>query len=194
MTDHDPLRELWATDQGEKFTMSIAELTARSDRFRSRIQRRNLIEYLAAALVVGTFGWLAYIIPVWSVRIGAALIMLAAIYISWQLHRVASLSAGELPADDLASVHRRELVRQRDALRSVWRWYLAPFVPGILVFVLGTTIEAGAHAPLWAVIATSAVSLGFVSLIFAGVWALNAYAARKLDEEIKTLDSVSFDD
>jgi len=194
MTDHDPLHDLWATDQGEKFTMSIADLTARSDRFRSRIQRRNLIEYLAAALVIGTFGWMAYIIPVLSVRIGAVLIMLAAVYISWQLHRVASVSAGESPADDLASVHRRELVRQRDALRSVWRWYLAPFVPGLLVFIVGTTIEAGVHAPLWAVIATSAVSLGFVGLIFAGVWALNAYAARKLDEEIKTLDSVSFDD
>jgi len=194
MTDHDPLHDLWATDQGEKFTMSIADLTARSDRFRSRIQRRNLIEYLAAALVIGTFGWMAYIIPVLSVRIGAVLIMLAAVYISWQLHRVASVSAGESPADDLASVHRRELVRQRDALRSVWRWYLAPFVPGLLVFIVGTTIEAGVHAPLWAVIATSAVSLGFVSLIFAGVWALNAYAARKLDQEINSLDAVSFDD
>jgi len=104
------------------------------------------------------------------------------------------VSAGESPADDLASVHRRELVRQRDALRSVWRWYLAPFVPGLLVFIVGTTIEAGVHAPLWAVIATSAVSLGFVSLIFAGVWALNAYAARKLDQEINSLDAVSFDD
>ncbi|MCR9270754.1 MAG: hypothetical protein ACX94B_06095 [Henriciella sp.] len=191
MTDKDPLRELWAADQGEKFTMSIAELTARSDRFRAQIKRRNWTEYLAALLVIGIFGWLAYIVPVWSVKIGAGLIIIAAIYISWQLNRVASLSADDEPADDLISTHRRQLVRQRDALRSVWRWYLLPFVPGIVVFSVGSTLEAGANAPLWAVLATSAVSLGFVGLVFAAVWAVNARAARKLDDEIKTLESVS---
>lgn len=191
MTDYDPLRELWASDQGEKFTMSIAELTARSDRFRSRIQRRNLIEYAAAALVVAVFGWLAFIVPAWSVRVGAVLIILAAIYISWQLHRVASLSQGHGPADNLASVYRRELVRQRDALKSVWRWYLLPFLPGIVVFVLGTNIEAGVSLPVWAIVISSAISLGFVGLIFCGIWALNAYAARKLEKEIETLDLAS---
>lgn len=191
MTDQDPLRDLWATDQGDKFTMSIAELSARSDRFRSKIKRRNLTEYLAAILVIGIFGWLAYSIPVLSVRIGAGLIILAAIYISWQLNKVASVDTGEAPVDNLANMHRRELIRQRDALRSVWRWYLMPFVPGIVVFTLGTTIEAGASVPLWAVIVTSIVSLGFAGAIFFGVWALNAYAARKLDEQIKELDSVT---
>ena len=191
MTDQDPLRDLWATDQGDKFTMSIADLTARSDRFRSKIKRRNITEYLAAILVIGIFGWLAYSIPVLSVRIGAGLIILAAIYISWQLNKVASVDTGDAPMDNLASTHRRELVRQRDALRSVWRWCLMPFVPGILVFTLGTTIEAGASVPVWAVIVTSVVSLGFTGAIFFGVWALNAYAARKLDEQIRELDSVT---
>lgn len=190
MTDHDPLRDLWASDQEEKFTMSITDLSARSDRFQSRIKRRNLIEYLAAALVVGVFGWMAFIIPVLSIKIGAVMIMMAAIYISWQLNRVASLSAGDAAGDTLANLHRRELVRQRDALRSVWRWYLLPFVPGIVVFTLGTTMETATDVPIWAVITTSAVSLGFVSAIFVGVWAMNAYAARKLDQEIEALDKV----
>lgn len=122
MTDHDPLHDLWATDQGEKFTMSIAELTERSNQFRSTIHRRNLIEYIAAALVIGVFAWIAYLVPVWSIKIGAGMIALAAIYISWQLRRVASASAIESPGATLAQTHRRELVRQRDALKSVWRW------------------------------------------------------------------------
>lgn len=191
MTDHDPLHELWASGQGEKFTMSITELTARSDRFRSRIHRRNLIEYVAAALVVGVFGWLAFIVPTWSVRVGAVLIMLAAIYISWRLHKVGSLSQDHVSADHLASVYRRELVRQSHALKTVWRWYLLPFVPGIVVFVLGTNIEAGASLPVWAIAISSAISLGFVALIFLGIWALNAHAARKLDKEIEALESLS---
>ena len=194
MTEHDPLRDLWASDQGEKFTMSITDLSARSDRFQSRIQRRNLIEYLAAALVVGVFGWIAVIVPALSIKIGAVMIALAAIYVSWQLNNVASVSDGEAPADTLVHAHRRALVRQRDALKSVWRWYLLPFVPGMLVFVLGTSIETGESLPLWAVITSSLVSLSFVGAVFVGVWAMNAYAARKLDQEITALDSVTIVD
>lgn len=193
MTDQDPLLDLWATDQGEKFTMSIAELTARSDQFRSRINRRNLIEYLAAALVAGTFGWIAYLIPVWSIKIGAGLIILAAIYISWQLNRLASVSKEDTRSDTLANTHRRDLVRQRDALRSVWRWYLLPFVPGMIVFTLGTTLETATDVPIWVTLATSATSLGFVLLVFLAVWALNVHAAKKLDKEIDVLDSVTIE-
>ena len=191
MTHHDPLRDLWASDQGEKYTMSIADLTARSDRFRSRVQRRNYVEYLAAALVIAVFGWLAFIVPIWSMRAGAVLIIIAAIYISWQLHKTASVSHEHTPADRLASVYRRELKRQREALNSVWRWYLLPFVPGVVVFVLGTHIEAGISLPAWAIVISSAISLGFVGLIFLGIWALNAYAVRKLDKEIEVLDEAT---
>ncbi|MEM7459556.1 MAG: hypothetical protein AAF331_08830 [Pseudomonadota bacterium] len=171
--------------------MSISELSARSGHFRSRIKRRNLIEYLAAALVVGIFGWMAFIVPVPSIKIGAVMIAMAAVYISWQLNRVASVSEDDAPEENLAHAHRRALVRQRDALRSVWRWYLLPFVPGMLVFVLGTSVETGETLPIWAVISTSLVSLGFVSAVFAGVWAMNAFAARKLDREITALDNVT---
>ncbi len=192
MTDHDPLRELWATDTGDKFTMSISNLTARSNRFQSRIVRRNLTEYLAAALVVGVFGWLAYIVPVWSIRIGAVLIIAAALYVGWKLRQIGSASAAPnlASAQTLANHHRDELIRQRDALKSVWRWYLLPFVPGMLVFILGTSFETGADVPLWVELATSAVSLGFVGAIFYGVHALNAHAANKLEAEIEALESV----
>jgi len=193
MTDKDPLRDLWATDQGDKFTMSIAELTARSNIFRSKIKRRNLTEYIAAALVVCIFGWMAFSIPVLSIRIGAALIVLAAFYISWQLNKIASVDAGDAPVDTVAGMHRRELVRQRDALRSVWRWYLMPFVPGMVVFTVGTSLETGASLPAWAVALSALVSLSFIGAVFFGVWALNAYAARKLDAQIKELDSVSIE-
>jgi len=193
MTDHDPLRDLWATDQGENLTMSIAELAARSNQFRSRIKRRNFIEYLAAALIIGIFGWLDFIVPVWSVQIGAGLIIAAALYVSWQLNKRASVSSNTMLATDLVNFHRDELVRQRDALRSVWRWYLLPFVPGALVFTLGTTIEANADLSIWGALAVSAVQLGFGGAIFLGIWTLNIYAARRLDEKIKALDSVSVD-
>ena len=191
MTDHDPLRDLWTSDQGEKFTMSISELTAKSNHFHARIKWRNITEYIAAALVIGVFGWIAFLVPVWSIKIGAVLIIAAALYISWKLHQIggASNPKGLSSGKSLADHHRDALVRQRDALRSVWRWYLLPFAPGMLIFILGTTFETGSGVPLSALLATSTVSLGFVSAIFFGVHALNANAAKKLDAEITALDS-----
>ena len=193
MTDNDPLRELWATDQGDKFTMSIAELNARSDLFRSQIKRRNLTEYFAAALVVGVFGWMALTMPERPIKMGATLIILAAVYVCWRLNKMTSISENLPVHEDLASAHRRELVRQRAALLSVWRWYLLPFVPGLLVFVLGSNIEAGVPVTFWEVMARSAFSIGLIALIFAGVWGLNWQAARKLEKEIQALDAVSLD-
>ncbi|MFN3212204.1 MAG: hypothetical protein ACE37M_03795 [Henriciella sp.] len=194
MTDHDPLRDLWASDQGDKFTMSISDLTARSDHFQSRIKRRNLIEYLAAIIVIAAFGWIAAAAPVWSVRIGAILIMAAAVYISWKLHQIGSADTPPhaTSAQTLANHHRDELVRQRDALKSVWRWYLLPFVPGMIVFSIGTALESAAAsgAPVWLSLAISSVSLGIIAAVFYGIYALNAHAAKKLDAEIDALEAV----
>ena len=194
MTDHDPLRDLWATDQGDKFTMSISDLTARSDRFHSRIKRRNLIEYLAAIIVIAAFGWIAMVAPAGLVRIGAILIMAAAAYISWKLHQLGSAEAAPraTSAETLANHHRDELVRQRDALKSVWRWYLLPFVPGVTVFSIGTALESAAAsgAPIWVTLAISSISLGIMAVVFYAIYALNAHAAKKLDTEIDALEAV----
>ena len=191
MTAHDPLRDLWASDQGDKFTMSVSELTAQSNRFHARILRRNITEYVAAALVIGVFGWVAFLVPVWSIRIGAVLIIAAAFYISWKLHQIGGASSPShlASAESLAAHHRGALVRQRDALKSVWRWYLLPFVPGVLVFTLGTSLESASHIPIEAALASGAVSLGLIAAIFVGVYALNVYAAKKLDAEIAKLDA-----
>ena len=191
MTAQDPLRDLWTSDQGEKFTMSVSELTAKSNHFHARIRRRNITEYIAAALVIGVFGWIAFLVPVWSIKIGAILIIAAALYISWKLHEIGGASdPTELTSgQSLASHHRAALVRQRDALQSVWRWYLLPFVPGMLVFTIGTTLETGTGIPLSAMLATCATSLGFITAIFYGVHALNAHAAKKLGAEIDSLDA-----
>ena len=196
MTDRDPLHALWASDQGEKFTMSIAELTARSETFRTRILWRNLIEYCAALLVIGIFGWMIYVIPVWSVKIGAGLIIAAALYISWRLNKIASTLEEEngMSAEHLIHYHQRALIRQRDALRSVWRWYLLPFVPGLVVFILGVTFAVPTEAPFWALALTALINLSFCAAIFGAVWALNVFAARKLDIEIQALESLSLSD
>jgi hypothetical protein len=191
MTDRDPFQTLWTNQKEEPFNMTLADIQARATRFRSTVRNRNITEYAAAALVIAIFGWMAVLIPVLTVKAGALLIILGALYVCWKLHTLAGVSA-KAERDAAVSVtdfHRAELQRQRAALSTVWRWYLAPFVPGMLVFVGGVTLASGTGLPLAARLATFAVSLGLMAAVFVAIWWLNQRAVAALDEEIKALEA-----
>lgn len=193
MTEYDPLRELWVSGKEEKLIMSIEEIKARSTGFQSRIKWRNTSEYLAGVLVIALFGWSAYIEPFPLLRIGALMVVAGTLCVCWQLNKIAAASAtpDDASAESLASHHRSQLVRQRDALRSVWKWYMLPLVPGLLVMSLGFSIRDSATMPIWSMVTRSLIQLGFTGAVFAGVWALNARGARKLDTEINALDTTT---
>lgn len=189
----DPLQSLWANQQNEDFSMSLADIHARAARFQSRIRTRNLIEYAAAAFVIAAFAWIAWLVPQPVVRAGATLIVLGTIYVCWRLYalgRAASKAEMEAGARSWADFHRGELARQRQALSTVWRWYLAPFVPGVIVFIAGVAFAPEAGAPFWAGAATFLTVAGFVAAVFAAIAWLNARAVRRLDAEIAALDAV----
>ena len=169
--------------------MSLADVQNRASTFQSTIRRRNLIEYLAAALVVGIFAWMVVIIPVPVVQIGAAMIAAGAVYVAYKLHTLAGAGEPDM-AQSVVTFHRAELVRQRDALKSVWRWYLAPFIPGVLVFVGGTQFSSDINMPLVVRLLGLGTSLGIFAVIFGGIFWLNQRAAKKLDAEIVQLDEV----
>jgi hypothetical protein len=100
----------------------------------------------------------------------------------FQLHRRGSARA--LPADAglRASLdfHLRELERQRDALHTVWLWYLLPFVPGFVAALVVQAAESGITARL--------IVFGiFLVLLLFGLWGLNEWAARKIDGRIQEL-------
>lgn len=169
--------------------MSLADIHARAARFQSRIRTRNLIEYAAAVFVIAAFVWIAWLIPQPLVRTGAVLIALGTIYVCWRLYalgRAATKAEMEAGAQSWADFHRGELVRQRHALSTVWRWYLAPFIPGAIVFIAGVALGAG--APFWKGVVTFATAAGFMAAVFAAIAWLNARAVRRLDAEIAALD------
>jgi len=171
--------------------MSLADLRVRSQRLQTRIRVRNLIEYAAGALVVGTFGWTAMVASGVVAQAGAALVALGAIYVCWRLHvlaRAASRAEIAAAAENCATFHRAELARQRDALRAVWRWYLGPLVPGLVVFWIGVAVAPSVDLPLSGRIAISALGLGIGAAVFLGIAAANAKAAKTLQAEIDALD------
>lgn len=182
----DP-RKLWQSQEGENVTISLEKIRLRATRFERRIWWRNFREYVAAAVLIGLSIVGLRVLHGWD-RLPAVLIIAATIYVVVQLHRRGS--ARSVPADESArssiQFHRRELERQRDALRTVWRWYLLPLATGPAATFAVAAIKRGVNARLIG-------SIILEALIFVGVWALNQWAARKLNRKIQELESMEGD-
>ncbi len=187
----DDIKKLWRDQKTEEGIMTLDDIRKKAGKFQSRVRRRNLREYVASVIVVFVFGWYVLVLPGWMTKAGSALCIVAALFVSWQLHRRASADTQphDSSATSLLEFHRRELMRQRDALKSVWLWYLAPFVPGIALTGLGRYVQFHAHGRTIAwdhqVII---LCLIIVVLVFGIVWSLNALGAAKLQRQIDELD------
>lgn len=165
MTDspQDRAQTLWQSQSRGAPAMSLEQVREEARGLERRIARRNLREYVAAVVVVFAFGWTLWSEPSAAARIGAGLIIVAALFVSYWL-RAQGVTAS-LPADlgtqSSLDFLRGELERKRDRLRSAWLWYLLPFVPGVLVLGIARALAQPARAPR--VVASS------VLLLIAGV-------------------------
>jgi hypothetical protein len=204
MTNDSDFRfcEMWQEGSGEPPRFTPEELRGRITRFERTIKRRNLREYLAAALVIGIFGYYTWMFPTLLLRIGCGLIIAGTAYVIYQLHRRGS--TGFAPEDmglrSCVEFQRSELVRQRDALKTVWSWYLLPFLPGMVVFLLGlfkftmqVTEAAGRPFPIGAAIAGFGLVAGCIGIVFLVIWLMNRRAAKNLQAEIDNLDRLTRD-
>lgn len=132
------LQSLWQSMPTAPVTITVEEMRTRSQTFEKKVSRRNLVEYIASAFVIGMFGWYATwpepATPLWPIANVA--IIIGTLVVVWNLHRIAGASGtpGEASLVSLIEHHRAGLVKQRDALRSVWRWYLLPFAPGLVLW------------------------------------------------------------
>lgn len=173
MTDFDP-QSLWQSQTEETVPMTLDQLQTRARRFDRTISRRNLIEYAAVVFVVIAFAAIAAMGGEVLIRVGAISVAVGALIVAWQLRRRASVQppSAVLGAAPVAQAYRDALSRQRDALASVWVWYLLPLLPGLVLMSWGR----------WStLLATLAV--------FGGIGWLNTHAARRLDRKVQALDA-----
>ena len=179
----DNLRSLWQNQSTEPIHMSLEEIRQKAERFQKRVRNRNLREYVAAAFVIVGFGYFMWLRP--ATRLGGGLLLAATVYVLYHLHARGSAKAvpESLALGTCLEFHRRELERQRDLLRDVWRWYLLPFVPGLLAFVAPALMR---HPEQW----TRALPVMLLwPAMFYAIWRLNKRAADKLQSQIDELDS-----
>lgn len=183
--DSDP-QQLWQSQPAEALTLSLDELHRRAQRFHRRIVWRNAREYLAAVFVI------AILLPhLWRDRgwqlLATVLLIAGVAYIVVQLYR---RGARPLPAGAEAQTwldfHLSELARQRDALRTVWKWYLLPMLPGLLTVPIAMYAAGRGVLPIL-------INLAILLVIFGATWRLNDWAASRLDKQIQALTGRSAD-
>lgn len=183
----DDARSLWrGQDLPPLQPLPPQQLAEQASRLQGIVSRRNRREAVVAALMVPVFLFSAWIFPHWMTKLGALLVLAGTGVVMWQMVRRASARA--LPRDlasSLLDFHRRELARQRDALRSAWLWYVAPIVPGLVLLLCGRQIENGRWQPSVFIV---------TALTMLGVVLVNLYAARGLQRQIDKLDQLTQED
>jgi len=186
MDEERTVKNLWQSQPLAESELSMELVIERADKFQRKIRFRNFTEYMAAAAVVAWAGSFALRAgPPLMMRAGMALIAVGALVVAslLRLHGHAARAEPPLagPTAEVVGWHRSELERQRDLLRKVPLWYLGPFVPGLVVFFAGGWLASPDNR------LRIALTGLLTAAVFAGVAALNARAARKLDEQIVEL-------
>jgi hypothetical protein len=187
----DPAKQAWQASVEIAGAPPLDEVRKGADKFYRVIRRRNAIEYVACVVVIAVFTTYLFTLPHVLHKVGSAMVVAAAIFGPWQLHRrasaVAPAMAGAMPIYDFL---RGQLVRQRDALKGIFWWYILPFLPGIALVIAGNGLHPETEAagpPIWARWAALA---GMVSII-GFIWWLNQVVARKLQRRIDEIDALT---
>lgn len=186
------LQSLWQSMPTAPVTITVEEMRTRSRAFEKKVGRRNLVEYIASAFVVVMFGWYATwpepATPLWPIANVA--IIIGTLVVVWNLHRIAGATrtAGEASLASLIDHHRSGLVKQRDALRSVWRWYLLPFAPGLALWFVALWVGS----PEGEKKLTFGLGLGLAALLSVAVSGfivlVNLISAARIQRMIDDLD------
>lgn len=187
---NDPL-SFWTGSSADARFSDPEACARRSTRFERTIRRRNLIESAAGGVVIVLFtagAVAAASVGEWAFAAAGALVVAGTAFILWHLHRRGS-NLVRRPEDDCRTHLLGQLARQRDLLRRVPQWYLAPLLPGICA-VYGITAAKVAETRGWET-ALAGVWQPFVATIafFIFVGWLNLWAARRLGREISAIEA-----
>lgn len=190
MTERDPIQTLWASQQIESFTICVEEIRVRASQLQTSVQRRNFGEYAVGGALIVVFTAAAFLAGSTLGKIGCALTAAGVAVVMWRLAVVARAASAHdvLVAESWVMFYRSELVRQRDALSSIWKWYLGPLVPGMVVYWLSIVLKPGADFSDGVI---AAAGLGVTAAVFAAVASANRRAAAVLQAEIDMLDQTN---
>ena len=185
----DPIKSLWTNQSRDAKFAEPKSSSRRMTKLERQVLIRNLIEYCAGALVLVLFGAatiMAVMASQFIMAVCFASTVVGVIYVIGTLYRQGRVETRQ-PENSCIDHLRGQLTRQRDLLRSVPKWYLAPLVPGVVGLYL-TIIWEVAQVRGWAVAVEGLwLEFGGTLVFFVFVGWLNLRAARGLDREIQAL-------
>lgn len=189
----DDAKQAWQASVEIGGSLPLDEVREKADKFYRFVRRRNLIEYVACVVVIVVFSSYIVVLPHVLQKVGSAMIIAGTIFAAWQLHRRASAvppeTAGSMP---ILLFSRAQLVRHRDALRTIFWWYILPFLPGLFVMSLGNRALRISETKEAATVGwQELVLLAIIALFLGGIWYWNQRAARKLQRHIDDIDALT---
>jgi len=183
MTEMLNAQEIWQSQPSQGMQMSTEAIRKRAAKFERKIVRRNLRESVAAVVVAGLFTYFIVTTHETVFRVTYGLFIAGMIWVMAQLWKKGAPRT--MPADignsTCLEFLRSELERQRDLIKDVWTWYLAPLVPGYAALNVAMAVTQPSKLVRLAVL-----DVFFVAL-FVGCWQLNLWAARCLQRSIDQL-------
>jgi hypothetical protein len=179
---------LWQSQPVVARHFSPEEMQRMNEQLQSKVRWRNAREYAGGALAIAASGWFAWHAEHLGERLGHGLIIAGVLYVCAQLRvRGSARALPDATARECVAFQRAELQRQHDLLRGVWRWYLAPLVPGLMVLFASHAAVAAAVRPL--LVLPVALAALFTAAVFVVIGKLNLGAAARLREQIRQLEA-----
>jgi hypothetical protein len=171
----DDAKTYWQSpSEPKEATMSDSEILAlverRSQAFDKTIRRRDLREFIGAALALVLLAP-ALLHGPWLTRCGVLLVMAGGASIYLKLDRTRRRHAGlhaEWPLAAMLRAERAKVEAQIHLLESILWWYIAPLGAGAVLVVAGTS------SPRF----TAGYAI-FVALLSWGIYELNQHAVRR---------------
>jgi hypothetical protein len=191
--DDTALKSLWQQQPVEDTNMALKDIRSKANKFQSRIKIRNAVEYGAAVVVLFAFSRTLivnlnrhHIVAV----VGCALILAATLFIVYYLRQRGHATTP--PVDGDMRTYLTYLIldvsRQRDLLRNIFWWYLAPFIPGLVTLTIAGVLYPPSHPKVSPAIGL-AIFLGLLFIVYVGGYLLNQRAARKMQAGIEQAEA-----
>ena len=155
-----------------------------------RMSRRGIrIEACTGVALAGFFIMPLVSAPNWAMRIGWALGSAYALYVAvvvWKHQRPPMPESLEFGA--ALAHYRGELERRHRIIQTLWRWYMMPMVPGMLLILVGASIEASKRGrPLWPAL----IFIALMAVLGVAIHLSSQGWARKLRLRIDALGSIA---
>jgi Flp pilus assembly protein TadB len=186
-SQNNQAQQLWQSQPTEGIKMSAEAIRQRAGKFERTISHRNVREYVASLLAAMAFAYFLVTAHDVLFRIAYVLFIAGLALVVFQLHRKGSAKTLPSALGNSTSLQffRTELERQRDVIKNVWPWYLAPLVPGFVVLTIGSAMAR----PFPVGLASAAFLDVVVAALFYGIWKMNVRAARSLQRTIDELQA-----